>query len=159
MPGQSTVKVFCPRCEDVYYPRSDFQCAIDGAFFGTTLPHLLLLTYPQLRPAPSAVAGAAAAAVAAGGQGSVGGGAGASPSAAAPAAPAAAAAVYVPRVFGFKLHPSAYGARGAALRAPSARARLAAIAASAPRVVQGVQEQGQEQEEEDGVSPEGAGRR
>jgi hypothetical protein len=25
LPGVSTVKVFCPRCEDVYYPRMDSQ--------------------------------------------------------------------------------------------------------------------------------------
>jgi hypothetical protein len=25
LPGQSTVKVFCPKCEDIYYPRIDHQ--------------------------------------------------------------------------------------------------------------------------------------
>ena len=25
MPGQATVKIFCPKCEDIYYPRIDYQ--------------------------------------------------------------------------------------------------------------------------------------
>jgi hypothetical protein len=64
-------QVFCPRCEDIYYPRNEYQCAVDGAYFGTTFPHLLLLTYPQYRPPRNTP-------------------------------------TYVPRVFGFKLHPTAY---------------------------------------------------
>lgn len=49
-PRQSTVKLFCPRCEDAYYPRSKHHGNIDGAYFGTTFPHLFLLTYPTLKP-------------------------------------------------------------------------------------------------------------
>lgn len=30
------------------------QCSIDGAFFGSTFPHLLLMTYPMYRPPRSA---------------------------------------------------------------------------------------------------------
>lgn len=45
----STVKIFCPKCEDVYYPRIKNQ-DIDGAYFGTTFPHLFLMTYPHLKP-------------------------------------------------------------------------------------------------------------
>ncbi|XP_061358924.1 casein kinase II subunit beta-1-like isoform X2 [Gastrolobium bilobum] len=45
----STVKIYCPRCEDLYYPRSKYQ-DIDGAYFGTTFPHLFLMTYGQLKP-------------------------------------------------------------------------------------------------------------
>ncbi len=45
-----------------------------GAYYGTTFPHLMLMTYPMYRPPKSADA-------------------------------------YVPRVFGFKLHPTAYGNR------------------------------------------------
>lgn len=74
IPGQSTVKIFCPKCEDIYYPRSEYQCSIDGAYFGTTFPHLMLMTYPTYRPPKSVEK-------------------------------------YVPRVFGFKLHASAYGNR------------------------------------------------
>ncbi|KAI4338431.1 hypothetical protein MLD38_023492 [Melastoma candidum] len=50
IPRSSTVKVYCPRCEDIYYPRSKYHGNIDGAFFGTTFPHLFLMTYPHLKP-------------------------------------------------------------------------------------------------------------
>ncbi|XP_047318325.1 casein kinase II subunit beta-3-like [Impatiens glandulifera] len=46
----STVKIYCPKCEDIYYPRSKYQGNIDGAYFGTTFPHLFLMTYGQLKP-------------------------------------------------------------------------------------------------------------
>lgn len=49
-PRQSTVKLFCPRCEEAYYPRSKYHGNIDGAYFGTTFPHLFFLTYPSLKP-------------------------------------------------------------------------------------------------------------
>lgn len=32
---------------------SPLQGNVDGAYFGTTFPHLLLMTYPSLRPARS----------------------------------------------------------------------------------------------------------
>ena len=41
--------------------------AVDGAYFGTTFPHLFFLTYKELEPAPSTL-------------------------------------LYVPRVFGYKIH-------------------------------------------------------
>ncbi|XP_024377168.1 casein kinase II subunit beta-1 isoform X2 [Physcomitrium patens] len=46
----STVKIYCPKCEDIYYPRSKYQGNIDGAYFGTTFPHLFLMTYPYIKP-------------------------------------------------------------------------------------------------------------
>ncbi|XP_022958011.1 casein kinase II subunit beta-1 isoform X2 [Cucurbita maxima] len=49
IPRASTVKIYCPRCEDVYYPRSKYQ-DIDGAYFGTTFSHLFLMTYGHLKP-------------------------------------------------------------------------------------------------------------
>lgn len=49
-PRLSTVKICCPRCEDIYYPRSKYQGDIDGAYFGTTFPHLFLMTYGHLKP-------------------------------------------------------------------------------------------------------------
>ncbi|KAH8957071.1 hypothetical protein BDL97_07G073300 [Sphagnum fallax] len=51
IPRTSTVKIYCPKCEDIYYPRSKYQGNIDGAYFGTTFPHLFLMTYPYIKPA------------------------------------------------------------------------------------------------------------
>ncbi|XP_059643417.1 casein kinase II subunit beta-2-like [Cornus florida] len=50
IPRQSTVKIYCPKCEDLYTPRSRFQNNIDGAYFGTTFSHLFLMTYGNLKP-------------------------------------------------------------------------------------------------------------
>jgi casein kinase II subunit beta len=47
----SRVKVYCPRCEDVYIPKK--KCTdVDGAYFGCSFPHILLQTYPDLYPNP-----------------------------------------------------------------------------------------------------------
>lgn len=48
--GQGGTKVFCPRCKEVYCPKSSRLEVLDGAFFGTSFPHLFFLTYPHLRP-------------------------------------------------------------------------------------------------------------
>ncbi|WOH09290.1 hypothetical protein DCAR_0728746 [Daucus carota subsp. sativus] len=53
IPRSSTVKIYCPKCEDIYYPRSKYQGNIDGAYFGTTFPHLFLMTYGHLKPQKS----------------------------------------------------------------------------------------------------------
>ncbi|KAL5728409.1 putative casein kinase II subunit beta-4 [Ranunculus cassubicifolius] len=66
-PRSSTVKIYCPKCEDVYYPRSKYQGNVDGAYFGTTFPHLFLMTHGHLKPQKSIQ-------------------------------------MYVPRIFGFKVH-------------------------------------------------------
>ncbi|KAJ8633803.1 hypothetical protein MRB53_027139 [Persea americana] len=50
IPRSSTVKIYCPKCEDIYYPRSKYQGNIDGAYFGTTFPHLFMMTYGHLKP-------------------------------------------------------------------------------------------------------------
>ncbi|XP_076951614.1 casein kinase II subunit beta-2 [Bidens hawaiensis] len=50
IPRSSTVKIYCPKCEDIHYPRSKYQGNIDGAYFGTTFPHLFLMTYGHLKP-------------------------------------------------------------------------------------------------------------
>ncbi|KAI4370327.1 hypothetical protein MLD38_018690 [Melastoma candidum] len=50
IPRSSTVKIYCPKCEDTYYPRSKYQGNVDGAYFGTTFPHLFLMTYGHLKP-------------------------------------------------------------------------------------------------------------
>ncbi|XP_049933426.1 putative casein kinase II subunit beta-4 isoform X3 [Nymphaea colorata] len=50
IPRSSTVKIYCPTCEDIYSPRSKYQSNIDGAYFGTTFPHLFLMTHGNLKP-------------------------------------------------------------------------------------------------------------
>lgn len=96
IPCNSAVKIYCPKCEDIYFPRCKYQSSIlflsfdiivfkllvwqylfspwrllgtdmDGAYIGTTFPHLYLMSYPSSKPAK-------------------------------------ATEKYVPRVFGFKLH-------------------------------------------------------
>jgi len=46
----NTVKLFCPKCQDLYYPKLNRHSAIDGAYFGTSFPHLLFQQYPELVP-------------------------------------------------------------------------------------------------------------
>lgn len=63
--GMDTVKIFCPKCQCVYQPppirtRSSGHYstsgggggAVDGAAFGTTFPHLFLMTFNNLVPDP-----------------------------------------------------------------------------------------------------------
>jgi casein kinase II subunit beta len=50
MPRNFTVNVFCPRCHGLYFPKSTRQANIDGAYFGTTFPHLYLMTHPDIIP-------------------------------------------------------------------------------------------------------------
>ncbi len=66
--GIDTAKVFCPKCKNVYHPppsRSSSRAssisgsnggggvgAVDGAAFGTTFPHLFLMTFNNLVPEP-----------------------------------------------------------------------------------------------------------
>jgi len=69
--NQESVKLYCPKCEDIYNSKSSRHEHIDGAFFGTTFAHLFFLTFPELKVPKSTE-------------------------------------VYVPRVFGFKVHKTAY---------------------------------------------------
>mmetsp|Transcript_19634 Transcript_19634/g.41179 ORF Transcript_19634/g.41179 Transcript_19634/m.41179 type:complete len:391 (-) Transcript_19634:210-1382(-) len=62
--GVDTVKIFCPKCKCVYQPppirtrgghhssNSGGGGAVDGAAFGTTFPHLFLMTFNNLVPDP-----------------------------------------------------------------------------------------------------------
>ncbi|KAL5250026.1 hypothetical protein ACHWQZ_G015936 [Mnemiopsis leidyi] len=70
-PGESMVKLYCPKCQDVYVPKSSRYHHIDGAYFGTSFPHMLFMVHPEYRPKPS-------------------------PSS------------FIPRLYGFKIHPLAY---------------------------------------------------
>jgi casein kinase II subunit beta len=47
IPGEDTVKLFCPSCLDVYVPPSSRFQTVDGAFFGRTFGALFLLTFPE----------------------------------------------------------------------------------------------------------------
>ena len=45
----SRVKVYCPKCEDVYLPRMKFV-DIDGAYFGKSFRIIFFQTFPELVP-------------------------------------------------------------------------------------------------------------
>ena len=45
----SRVKVYWPKCEDVYIPRFKFV-DIDGAYFGKSFPFIFFQTFPELIP-------------------------------------------------------------------------------------------------------------
>ncbi|CCH43815.1 Casein kinase II subunit beta [Wickerhamomyces ciferrii] len=48
--GVSAVKLYCPKCEDLYNPKSSRHSLIDGAFFGTSFPGMFLQAFPHLVP-------------------------------------------------------------------------------------------------------------
>lgn len=48
IPGQETVRLYCPCCNDIYLPSSSRYLNIDGAFFGTTFPGLLIKMFPEI---------------------------------------------------------------------------------------------------------------
>lgn len=49
--GENTVRIYCPRCMDVYTPPPEVKgAAVDGAYFGTGLPHMVLMTRPEYIP-------------------------------------------------------------------------------------------------------------
>jgi casein kinase II subunit beta len=49
-PYEKAVKLYCPSCEDLYSPKSSRHGSIDGAYFGSTFPHMLFMAYPQIIP-------------------------------------------------------------------------------------------------------------
>lgn len=51
-PGQDTVKLFCPSCQDIYTPPNSRFHSVDGAFFGTTFGCLFFMTFPDLDVIP-----------------------------------------------------------------------------------------------------------
>ena len=46
-PKTSRVKVYCPRCEEVYFPRNK-EISLDGSFFGTSFPQIFLTHYQEM---------------------------------------------------------------------------------------------------------------
>ncbi|KOB69793.1 Casein kinase 2 beta subunit [Operophtera brumata] len=71
VPGEAMVKLYCPRCMDVYTPKSSRHHHTDGAYFGTGFPHMVFMVHPEYRPKRPA-------------------------------------SQFVPRLYGFKIHPLAY---------------------------------------------------
>jgi len=59
-PGESNVFVYCPRCRQVMVPAvtasSRYEdLELDGAYFGSTFPHLFFMQFPHLLPPPPLV--------------------------------------------------------------------------------------------------------
>eukprot|EP00762_Andalucia_godoyi_P007564 ANDGO_00777.mRNA.1 Putative casein kinase II subunit beta-4 len=50
VPRQNTVKLYCPKCMDVYAPRSTRHQVLDGAYFGTSFPFIFLMQFPEHVP-------------------------------------------------------------------------------------------------------------
>ena len=48
----SPVPCLHAQCNDIYFPRSSRQGHVDGAYFGTTFPHLFFMTFSALVPPP-----------------------------------------------------------------------------------------------------------
>lgn len=53
LPNQNMVKLYCPKCEDIYNPKSTRHSSIDGAYFGTSFHSILFQVYPALNPEKS----------------------------------------------------------------------------------------------------------
>ncbi|XP_049841891.1 casein kinase II subunit beta-like [Schistocerca gregaria] len=71
IPGEAMVKAYCPKCMEVYTPKSSRYRHTDGAYFGTGFPHMLFMVHPEYRPKRPINQ-------------------------------------FVPRLYGFKIHPLAY---------------------------------------------------
>ncbi|KAF2360980.1 Casein kinase II regulatory subunit [Trinorchestia longiramus] len=78
VPGKAMVKLYCPKCCDVYVPRSSRHHHIDGSYFGTGFPHMFFMIFPERRPEKPEKE-------------------------------------FIPRLYGFKIHPSAYKLQKAAV--------------------------------------------
>ncbi|KAH3901707.1 casein kinase 2 regulatory subunit CKB1 SCDLUD_001479 [Saccharomycodes ludwigii] len=46
--GESTVKLYCPNCQDIYMPRSSIHLFLDGSFWGTSFPGVFLNNFKEL---------------------------------------------------------------------------------------------------------------
>lgn len=50
--GEAMVKLYCPKCEDIYEPKASRNKHTDGAFFGTSFPQMMFMMHPAVRPQP-----------------------------------------------------------------------------------------------------------
>lgn len=48
--GNSTLKLFCPNCNDIYHINNEDCQYLDGAFFGNNWVHLFLRKFPSIIP-------------------------------------------------------------------------------------------------------------
>jgi len=48
--AKESVKLYCADCKEIYKCRSSRHENVDGAYFGTTFPHLFFLVFPELQP-------------------------------------------------------------------------------------------------------------
>jgi casein kinase II subunit beta len=53
VPFLKSVKMYCPKCEDIYTPKNQRHHGLDGAYFGTSFAHMFFQAYPQLYPKKS----------------------------------------------------------------------------------------------------------
>merc|ERR1711941_235507 len=51
--SKESVKLYCPKCGEMYKPKSSRHENVDGAYFGTSFPHLFFLVFPELNPEPN----------------------------------------------------------------------------------------------------------
>lgn len=50
IPGQHAMKLFCPKCKDLFYPASTKFHGVDGCAWGSSFASLFFLTFPHLLP-------------------------------------------------------------------------------------------------------------
>lgn len=93
---QKAVKLYCPRCEDLYSPKSSRHAMIDGAYFGSTFAHMLFMVYPGMIPSKSVPGGPLA-----------GGGGGVTPLGGLASGVAKKVERVRPKIFGFMVHEGA----------------------------------------------------
>ncbi len=52
VPNTAPLRMYCPRCQDVYLPQKAKFESIDGAYFGPYFAHMFVVNYPLLSVRP-----------------------------------------------------------------------------------------------------------